>query len=213
MKLRSIEVTFTALADWPYDETPARDRQRSPFSGSWSSTLDIFDRELFSLGAKRVSIELVTGEAAIRRDGQLRADAKVYHPGAAIRFVSRHGEMMFHTDVFASAGSEAWRGNLRAIALGMESLRRVDRYGIGGGRQYRDYLAIETAPADEYATRARAREVLVQMWDDGHEHATPIPSDHELYRYARVIGHPDKHGGTRVLWDAAEAAAKTLGVL
>ena len=49
-----------------------------------------------------------------------------------VAFESKHGPLKYATDVF-----DHWHANLRAIALGLEALRKVERYGITQrGEQY-----------------------------------------------------------------------------
>ena len=53
-------------------------------------------------------------------------------PAVIIAFESKHGPLKYATDVF-----DHWHANLRAIALGLEALRKVERYGITQrGEQY-----------------------------------------------------------------------------
>lgn len=52
-------------------------------------------------------------------------------------------------------GEVDWQINLRAIALGLEALRKLDRYGITSrGEQYTGWRAIEATPSSEFATWA-----------------------------------------------------------
>src|SRR5688500_12482309 len=59
------------------------------FSAQWQSTLDLFDRETYHLGARMVVVQVNVIEADIRRDGMIRANAKVGFPGVRVSFDSR----------------------------------------------------------------------------------------------------------------------------
>ncbi len=101
-------------------------------------------------------------------DGMPRSNAQVSHPGVAVAFESKFGPLRYATAEYASAwgyrsGGEAWQQNLRAIALAMEALRKVDRYGVSKrGEQYQGWKQIprSTDTADQIQTAAQARELL-----------------------------------------------------
>ncbi|HYF72005.1 MAG TPA: hypothetical protein VD864_04240, partial [Nocardioides sp.] len=136
-------MAFRALERWPFPETKPGERRSSPFKGTYSSTLDLLSRELYHLRSDLYGLAILqvvtrNGERDLRQDQWLRADARVTHPGVAISMGSKFGPLTFHCDRFVG-----WQANLRAIALGLESLRRVGRYGIGGsGEQYRGWTAL-----------------------------------------------------------------------
>jgi hypothetical protein len=174
-------ITFRPLKLWPQDFT--QERKRSPFDSPWSATLDLLDHELFHLRAQSVVLEIALSEYDIRRDGLPRANARApEHPGVILSFDSAHGSLCYLTDVFTD-----WQSNLRAIALGLESLRRVDRYGITKrGEQYTGWLAL---PAPR-AAADRGRELIEK---------------HGGLRAALFATHPD-HGGNTDDFHAVKAA-------
>jgi hypothetical protein len=101
---------------WPYEET--KQRRNSTFGASWSSTLDLLDRELYYLDVDGpVAVRVVGSPADVRRDGMLRATARLEHPGVAVSFTSkRRGPLTFPCDTFvAGSGSlSSWQANVRA---------------------------------------------------------------------------------------------------
>lgn len=137
------------------------ERRRSPFSATFGTTIGELSRELRALGATRIVLGLGLRESQIRHDGLPRADARTDDPRVQLAFETMFGEsLVFNVDAFRD-----WRDNLRAIALGLESLRRVDRYGITrSGEQYRGWKALpmSTDPADSIQTREQARAVIDQ---------------------------------------------------
>jgi len=142
------------LTTWPGREmTPRADRRRSPFSAPFGDTTVLLRRELDHLGARKAVLELAIEERDIRVDGLPRAAARAAHPGVVLSFDTLHGSLRYAVDRFTS-----WQDNLRAIALGLESLRRVDRYGMSGdGQQYRGWLALEAGDSDLVA---RGRDLI-----------------------------------------------------
>ncbi len=142
------------LTTWPGGAmTPHADRRRSPFSAGFSATTELLRRELDHLGADLAVLELAIGEGDIRLDGLPRAAARAAHSGVVLSFASDHGPLRYAVDRF-----DRWQDNLRAIALGLESLRRVDRYGMSGdGQQYRGWLALEAGDSD---LAARGRDLI-----------------------------------------------------
>lgn len=189
--------------------------QRNPFEAAWAQTLDLLDKELFHLDARNVVLEIDVRERDIRADGQLRADARTpSSPGVRIAFESRHGPLIYATDRYGwnyndQPVAEGWKQNLRAIALGMEALRRVERYGIASrGEQYRGYRQLESGEVK--LTTEQAMEVLREHAGRPFaSHAHPVA---DLWRAAKANTHPDRNGGMRGPWDDVERAAKTLGL-
>jgi hypothetical protein len=131
--------TVRPIDSWPGPQSSGR--RNSPFRAPWSQTAELLDRELRMLGASRTVLMIAVDEQDIRLDGLLRANARPTHPGVIIAFESRYGALKYASDVFTD-----WRDNVRAIALGLEALRKVDRYGITKrGEQYTGWRALPPA--------------------------------------------------------------------
>src|SRR5690349_15087060 len=116
-------VVTRPLVLWPHAET--RGRKRSQFKAAWSDTVWLLEREVGLLGGRQAVMQIAITEDDLRLDGRIRANARPTHPGVVVSFESRHGPLEYATDVF-----DDWQDNVRAIALGLEALRKVDRYGI-----------------------------------------------------------------------------------
>jgi hypothetical protein len=148
----------------------------------------------------------VTHRAAPR--GFPRAGRVAAHPGIVLSFDSKHGALSYPCDTF-----DRWEDNLRAIALALEALRKVDRYGVTAhGEQYRGFMAIEaTAAPAEFASADAAfafLEALVDGWARRDEPA-------RLLRGAMRLTHPD-HGGRAADFQRvslAEAKLREAGLL
>lgn len=149
-------VRFRPIERWP--DPPNPDRRYSPFRASFGATMKVLARELEMLHAERIVLQIAVSEGDLRIDGMPRANVKAAHPGVILAFDSKWGPLQYATDEF-----QTWQDNLRAIALAMEALRKVDRYGVSKrGEQYKGWKAIpaSTDPADAIQTREQARAVL-----------------------------------------------------
>lgn len=155
--------------------------QPNRFDTGWTETRRLLERELDKLGAHEVVIELAVTEGDLRLDGWPYADARPSHPGVIISFDSRHGPLRYGTDAFPN-----WQANVRAIALGLEALRKVERYGIG--KRGEQYVGWRELPAGGDVQRGR---------DLIHEHGSETA--------ALKATHPD-HGGDREDFEAVQAA-------
>jgi hypothetical protein len=134
------------------------------FKASWSQTVTLLASELRHLEARGISIELDMEPRMFRNDGLPRSDARASSDGVRLTFTSKFGPLRYETAEFTGRWGEAgWQQNLRAIALSMEALRKVDRYGVSKrGEQYRGWraLPVGTDPADSIATVEQARAFL-----------------------------------------------------
>src|SRR5690606_5164123 len=96
-------------------------------------------------------------EDDIRLDGLPRANARPGHQGVVLAFDSKYGPLKYATDTF-----DRWQDNLRAIALGLESLRRVDRYGITKrGEQYTGWRQLPAGGESEPPMGAAAARAFI----------------------------------------------------
>lgn len=196
------------IREWP--GSLSTDRRPSPFRATLSATLKLLDREIWHLAdtdAQIDSVELLVAvpPGAFRLDGRPRADARADHPGVVFSMETRYGRVSYPCDSFAT-----WQDNLRAIALALEALRKVDRYGVTKrGEQYRGFLAIEaTAAPAGFATADAALAWLINFtgWTanlDGSE-VRPRP----VLREAQRRSHPDGGGDAATFQRVSLAEAK-----
>lgn len=158
-------------------------------------------------------IQVDADEGQIRRDGMLYARARVDHPGIAISFTSRFGPLRYATDAYedswySSKGLAGWQANVRAVALALEALRAVDRYGVSKrGEQYTGWRAIE-APRPEFPTADAAAKWMRKYADDALN-LGEFPTFGALYRAMAKLMHPDK-GAPRADWDRLDEARRVL---
>jgi hypothetical protein len=205
---------------------PAHTRQQSRFDSTWTSTLDLLGREVEHLRGRDVVIEVDVPERGIRQDGRLRADARAESPAVVVAFESKHGPMQYRCDRFVEPAWRRgvdWQQNVRAIALTLEALRAVDRYGaVDTGQQYAGFKALPAGRAmpASHMTWDQALEVLGQ-WGRVPRGLPAIPGEYVntdpttlrgLHRSARRWAHPDRNDGDQTAWDQVEQAAKVLGI-
>lgn len=177
---------FRPIQQWPGELS--RSRRRSPFEATLGATQDLLTRELRALSAKTVVIQLAIGETDLRNDGLPRASARPEHPGVILSLESPYGPLSYPCDTFTD-----WQSNLRGIALALEALRKVDRYGVTkNGEQYRGWrqLGSGAAPSSGKMTVAEARAFMAQHGD---------------YRTAARKLHPDAGGSAEEFQRLQEA--------
>lgn len=159
-----LDVIYKPLPIWPYPDTPAWNRRpASTFKADYAKTLRELAREISLVDGRNVEIALGVRPSDIRRDGQLRTENRraptPAHPGVELRFDSPLGRQVYPTDVCTR-----WTHNVRSILLGLEALRAVERYGIGGkGEQYRGFVAeLESASSASIPTLQRGLALIEQ---------------------------------------------------
>lgn len=133
---------------------------------------------------------------ALRQDGRLRSDyRKAQDPRIIISATTNHGDIRIPCDTFESYGD-----NLYAIALTLEKLRAIDRYGVTlHGEQYQGFTAIPASTSMTTKTEA-AWDVLAR--EAAGEPGSAIRSVNRVrstldkyFREASMMAHPDR-GGT-----------------
>lgn len=189
---------------WPdnYKRThPSRIRRNWPF---WRGTLDKHRRGLVEEVRKLGGSDLIIStNMPLRKDGQIHAGAgEPVDAGVAVYFTWNNKPMCFACDQF-----ETVRENVRSIALTIESIRAIERYGASDmmERAFRGFTALPEK-AGEY-------------WRDVLEIPTEAKVTTEQvekqFRFFALVKHPDK-GGTIEEWqqlvNARENAMKDLGV-
>jgi len=213
-----IDARFVPITDWPGKKTTSR--QRSPFSAKYASTLDLLEAELKHLSAKDITIQAYFDRRDIRNDGWPRSSARPSQPGVIVSFEQRKGtyqggkwvesirEFSFPCDRFLG-----WEDNLRAIALALEALRKVDRYGVTqSGEQYKGWARLPApGPAGEMSREEAA------LFIAGY---AVIPKDYllhgsasfinEAYRKAAAKLHPDSQSGSNELFLRLQKAKQIL---
>lgn len=186
--------------DHPFRKKNARGWMASDVN--WSATMTLLEHELAMLEAVdgTVILQMEVDDRDIRKDGWIRANARPRGPGVILTFESAiHGPLSYPCDSFLD-----WKANVRAIALALEALRKVSRYGVGRhGESYRGWKAL---PAE---IGGGPHAVIARFAECSEDDVRRNPE--KRIRAARIATHPDR-GGERPDWDQVAAAAAALGV-
>ena len=200
-------LTIRPIVSWPGQLHTDAQRRRSPFSSSYSDTTDLLERELWMLRATVTVVQLAVNEGQIRRDGKLRASAYPDHPGVILTFDTKAGHFRYAADRFLH-----WHDNLRAIALGLEALRKIERYGIGSGtEQYTGFLQLETGPTEAPMTFDDAVQLIALANNVTTARVTRFwwEARSEFYRTAAKTMHPDT-GGSHAAFQRLKEALRVI---
>lgn len=207
------DLTIRPIDVWPEGwRTAGRIRRPNPFRSTYDATLKHLGAELDHLNYRSAHLQLDVEHAQLRQDGQLRHRAQVNHPGVILTIDSpAHGVLVYPCDTFEGRWSNDppdWQINLRAIALGLEALRKVERYGIAErGQQYAGYKALgaggPVAMGAAMTVEDACRLIAEVAWpgetpEQRDAWAVRMLTDDDLYkrtiRQASRRAHPDAGG-------------------
>jgi hypothetical protein len=198
------DVRFTSLPTWT--RKPAAEGRAAAFKTPYTQTLENLEREIRKLDGRDVRIEAGFLPHQIRVDGWPRGGAEPAHAGVVLYFTTGKDEAL----CFPCATYSKMHHNVHAIALTLECLRSVDRYGVTlAHEQYRGFLALP-APADTGLTVEMAAFVFASF--------AAVPKDDVLgntaafkgaYRQTAARLHPDR-GGSMKDWQEFQDAAVIL---
>lgn len=198
------EITYRPLTLWTWPETDLR--RPSPFRASFSDSLAALRFEVVKLGGKNAILQIDVAPEQFRRDGQVYVNAAWRSPRVVLSLDSKYGPLSYPCDRFTH-----WHDNVRAIALGLEALRKVDRYGITRrGEQYTGWKALPASTAPTMGVEA-AGYTLAANSDVAYEQIVGHPAQAKAaLRAARAATHPDRNSGNRDDWDDVETARSVL---
>lgn len=196
----AITIKIKPIANWIGAET--KYPKSSQFRQNYSDTKKILAFELEKLNAvsSSVQIEMFVKPEEIRQDGELRANAKPWKPGVVLSFSIITGRVKKSTDEFINQTKslsypcdtfDDWQDNLRAIALSLEALRKVSRYGVF---KYEDMVSRLALPSAEgkISSREAAAEFLSRFSVfETSEISENAECAKKAYREAALILHPD----------------------
>lgn len=195
-----IDFRFVALAV-PFGY---RSRKDSPFRARYSDTLELLERELRNLRAKHIVIQADCDASMVRRDGQLRSDARLRGPGVIVSFESPKGAMAFPCDTYTD-----WQANVRAIAMSLEALRAVDRYGVTQkAEQYRGWTALPDKSGGD--VEAAAATVVALAGGMVSQVVAGRDAWDEVRKRGCVLTHPDRYGDDGTMFKKFMEAAGVL---
>jgi hypothetical protein len=178
---------------WPegYNRTPAENQKRAQFKGTLHTAVNMVNDELRRLGAKNV---IISSDVPLRADGLPRSEyKKSIDNGVAVYF-----EYLKEPTVLACDKWNDVKDNMKAIALTIEAMRGMDRWGVSDMLKR---LFLGFTPALPEFTGRPWYEVL-GISQDAHE--TTIK---EAYRRLSLKYHPDnQETGERKMFDEIQVA-------
>jgi hypothetical protein len=204
---------------------PRRFGVNPPFKTGHTDTLRLLERELRHVNAIDPVVQLALHERQFTLEGRPYAQATPEHPGVIVSFRKRivrpSGERIDVPLSFPCNTYRTWEANLRAIAIALEDLRRIDRYGVSQGtEQYLGFKALPPPGPDHPAVMtvdAAARLVLslgVGAHDPHRDSVNKIIADrdamHDIYQQAAKRLHPDGSAHDADAWARLQAAKNLL---
>ena len=171
-----MRLTYRPIERWP--RPPTTHRQPNPFKADWQATLKLLDAELRHLDVTEAVLQVDSAsEQDFRIDGTMRANARLGPRIILSCEVPGVGAVTYPCDAFEGRYHDDppdWQINVRAVALGLEALRKLDRYGIVSNRQqYTGWKALGAgtplgqATSDEMTSEQAARFLAEHAWMAG----------------------------------------------
>ncbi len=202
---------LAALTTWPRKFTDPRVNhpfrrtvKNYPFSKAevdQTATLKLLRKELKFLEAKNVVLQIAVPAESITINGRMKENRNApSHPGVIMSFDSKYGPLAYPADRF-----KTWQANVRAIAVSLENLRRVDRYGVTQtGEQYSGFKQI---PAKVGGIDPHELVAGWAGWNVDGVKAEPL----RALRLAKRAAHPDSEHGSEVAFKDVVAAGEMIG--
>lgn len=218
-----IDLRFVPITQWPGE--PTKNREQARFRAKYSQTLDLLETELHKIRAQEITVQAFFTLSQIRNDGWPYAAARPAQPGVILSFRKPDGpvfvkdgrrvrnviSLSFPCDRYTTIDD-----NLRAIALSLEALRAVDRYGVTKrAEQYAGWKQIE-APRQGFSTKEDAAAFIATQSAGDYDPAVADRVLHfadvrqELYRRAARRLHPDTPTGNHELFVRLQQANDML---
>lgn len=206
-----IDLRFRPLKAWPKQQRPLAGL-RDTFKTGWPGTLSKLEHELKKQGAANIEIAAGFGMGDIRNDGWPMTGRKPGHPGVILSFTTLQGKLIFPCGNYAR-----YEANVHAIALTLENLRAIDRYGVSHGQQFAGFAQIAAPENQRAMTPEEAAGLVVGIARPQNEMAPQLVAMvlHDqsifnvMYRDAAAKVHPDV-SGDRDRWDRLEIAKAVL---
>lgn len=208
-----LNARFVPIQKWPGEPTKRHLMKRAQFRATYGDTLKLLEYELSKLGASNIIVQAFFTEDQLRNDGWPRAAANPSAPGIIISFNTREGPLSFPCDRY-----DTFDDNMRAIALSLEALRAVDRYGVTKrAEQYQGWKQL-AAPAPAEPTFVSPMHAAAFLNKHAGSAAVPSPATLVLIPTARQVAyreaakrlHPDSSTGDHELFVKLQQAMEML---
>lgn len=202
------DLRYGAIVEWPRKLTT--NRRNAPFKSTYDRSLRLLRYELERLEARNAVIQVAVKAGNIIGGGaSIRSDSVREHPGVILSFDTKDGPFSYPCDTFRTL-----EDNVRAIALTLEHLRAVNRYGVTQrGEQYRGFSALPMPRDDGALTREEALELIVGIPAAMLNEEMLTPDFLKSKWRERVqAAHPDKPGGDAELFKRVQRARDVLAI-
>ena len=209
------ELQVRPIDKWPRPFT--ENRQRGKFTNAYGTIMRGVEKELEYIDARSAVLLMALEPEQIRIDGRPRAGATAKHPGVILVVeTDKKGTLRFPCDTY-----DDWIANIRAISLHLESLRRIDRYGVSvSGEQYTGFAALPS-PNGDHRSKEQHAEWIASLLEPNAERAArmtlagliithPAHAEAEIRR-AESKTHPDKGGNASDFHQVQQARKALLG--
>jgi hypothetical protein len=203
-----IQLRFVPIESWPGEKT--KGRKSSPFRSGYLDTLNLLEDELGKLRAKEIVLQAAISWEDIRNDGWPKANAAFRDAGIILTFETKDGPL-FPCDAYTH-----WQTNLRAIALSLEALRAVNRYGVTRrAEQYQGWKRIAPPSDQPFRTKEEAAHFIQLSSGSAVEFSLSSIIHYGVerqtaYRRAAAKLHPDNPGGSHDAFVKLQAAITLL---
>ena len=202
------------ISKWIGAET--KNPKSSLFKQTYSNTKRLLEDELYYLKAIEASIqiEMFIKAEDLRLDGELRHNAKPTKPGVVLSF-SKVKNRVFDKNAqtwknelltlsYPCDSYDHWHDNLRAIALSLQNLRAVARYGVF---KYEDMVSRLALPSAEGKLSDRDSALHFISIHSGRtiDQLRDKPFLKAGYLEAAMKLHPDKGGSSEDFHKLQEA--------
>lgn len=200
------QLIYRSFTTWKYKTSTAR--SRAQFRVDFSATRDLLKFELEKLKAGNAVIEVGAKEFIA---GGMPRQKTIWHPGVVVSFDCTQGQLVYPAERFTD-----WRDNLRAIALSLEALRKVDRYGVTqGGEQYQGWKPLREPPETDDDAFESAQDAIHWLAGESSIFLSALHPDEQSMRRAYQIVvhrvHPDA-GGDAAKFRKLQKAKALLGI-
>jgi hypothetical protein len=189
MTRKQRESVYAYPLQWPEGWPRAKRREYSPFKMDANKSRRKLLNEIAMMGGK---LPVISTNARIRADGEPRADERPVDPGVAVYFERKGKRMVFACDKF-------WlvRENLHAIALTIEALRGIERWGASEMMErafsgFKQLAAENEGPSWWGVLQVRAGATVEEI--------------ETAYRELAKVAHPDAPTGSHDAMTALNAA-------
>lgn len=213
-----LKLKYRPITKWPGEENP--EPKGSPFRANYQDTLYLLEYELNKLDYLESSliVEMWVRPQDVFVDGSsLKTGARMDKPGIIMsltRITNRRPsktqpgyhdydpqQLSYPCDAFTS-----WKDNLRAIALSLEALRKVERYGVFKYDEIVSRLALPSAEGSVSTVDSAMAFISKHSSVPVEALMTPDVIDFAYKKAARKL-HPDAGGSQEDFMKLQEAKA------